>query len=372
MKKLTLFFVIITFFFVFFSFGAFSVNDSEDIQNRTEEELFSLFDQGTAEALEKIGIDSLDYSKIYNVSFSNLLSYFKTDLSEKFNEALKFFMLLLGITMIISAVKAFAGAGEENSALRLVSLMTVIMLTVGKLTPVINTVLSVIDLSGRFMLGFIPVFAGIVAFGGNPASALTYNTLTLAFAEGISVFSNNVAVPAIGAFYCLSISFSLNKSMNLSRLVSAFSKVSSVVMGLLASLFTALISIKGVMSASVDSVSAKGIRFIISSMIPVVGGAISEAYSAVVGSIGLIKGSVAVVGIVASLIINIPALFETLIYYICLSLVSFFGEAAGLSEESALLRAFSTGIKFLLLLLIYEMFILIISTGLMITIRTAS
>lgn len=369
MKKIIIYLILILSLLCAFSVPAFSAMQNDEIQSRTEAEIFDIIDEDTSAVLKKAGIDGLDYSKIYTASFSAIKDYFSQNLKEKLSDAIRCLMLLSGVLMITAAVRLFAGANAGSYGFELVCLMAVSMLTVGKLSPVINTVLSVLNVSAKFMLGYIPIFAGIVALSGNPASALTYNTLTLAFAEGISAFSNNLAVSVIGGFYCLSISFSVGKGINLSRFVSAFSKLSSVVLGLIASLFTGLISIKGIMASGVDSVSAKGIRFVLSSMIPVVGSAISEAYGAIVGSLGLIKGSVAVVGIAASLIINIPAIVQALLYYMVLSIVSFFAEASGMNDLAGIYKAFSVGIKFLLLTEIYEMFILIISTGLMLTLK---
>ncbi len=369
MKKIVIFILTAVFLCVSFGTVSFAVNDN--LESETEDKIFSLLDSDTVQELEEIGIDSLDYSKIYNVSFSNITEFFSDTLSEKLKEVLGFLTALIGALTVISAVRLLNTEKGENSAFEIVSSAIIIMLTVGKLSPVINTVLSVLNLSSKFMLGYIPIFAGIVALSGNPSGALSYNTLTLAFAEGISAFSNKFAVSVIGAFYCLSISFSFNKSLNLSRLVSAFNKFMAVVLGLIASLFTALISIRGVMSVGLDTVSSKGIKFILSSMVPVVGGAIGEAYGAIVSSLGLIKSSVAVVGIIVSLVINIPALSTALIYYFSLSLLSFTAEIFNMTDESHLLKAFATGMKFLLLLLIYEMFILIISTGLMLVMKTS-
>ncbi|MGN1419149.1 MAG: hypothetical protein ACI4W6_07455 [Acutalibacteraceae bacterium] len=368
MKKIIYFIFVIIFLLLSLSVTCFCTEE-DSLLSDTQEELFGALDDDTKEILEAFGIDSLDYDKIYSFSFSQIGDFFSETLSEKANETIKTFMLLSGVLLILCAVRTLVPSSSNSSTAELLCTVVMIIFTVSKLSEIINTVLSVVNMSAKFLLAYIPIFAALVAFSGNPSGALTYNTLALAFAQGLSAFSSSFAIPVVGGFYCLSIAFSFNENMNLSRFVSAFNRASSVVLGLISSLFAGLLSIKGIMSVSLDSVSAKGIRFMLSSMIPVVGSAISEAYSALVGSIGLIKSSVAAVGIIVCLIINIPAIICGVLYYIMLSCVSFFAEAASMQKISAVMKAFATGIKFLLLLVIFEMFILIISTGLMLMIK---
>lgn len=370
MKKIIYALIIAVLFLPLFSVEVFCTENSGDISENTGEELFSIMDYETLKALEEFGIESIDYTEIYDVSFDTLIDYFSTDIKEKATQAVKLFVTLSAMILIIFAIKTLA---DESFAdiIDLLSTMIITLIVVMNLNSVINSVLSVINVSSKFMMGYIPIFAGLLALSGNPSAALTYNTLALAVCEGISAFSNSIAISIIGVFYCLSISFSMNENFNLSRLVSAFSRVCSVALGFVASVFASFLSIRGIMSANVDTVSAKGIRFIISSAIPVVGSAISDAYSSLLGSLSIIKGSVAFIGILSCLIINIPAITQALLYFTVLSVLSFFCEAASNAKVSQLLKAFAAGIKFLLLIQIFEMFVLIISTGLMMNMKSA-
>ncbi len=350
--------------------NAFSVDESIDkIADDTQSELFSAIDSDTAKALEAMGIDSLDFDKIYNASFSSLASYFSTDAKEKAQSALKSFSILLCVLLITAAVKSITEHEDSFDCINLIAACAIVLLTVSSISDSINSVLSVLSLSSKFMTAYIPIFALIISLSGNAAAALTYNTVVLAFSQGISAFSNQLGVAVIGAFLCVSIAFSVGEAVNLNRLNSAFNRCISIAVGFVSTAFAAILSIKGVMAASVDSVGVKSVRFLISSMVPVVGSAISEAYSSLLGSINLIKDSVAVIGILAVVIINIPAIIQALFYYISMSLLSVAGESLGMAKLSSLFRSFCIGLKFLLLLVILNVFALVISTGLMLSMK---
>ena len=100
-----------------------------------------------------------------------------------------------------------------------------------------------------------------------------------------------------------------------------------------------------------------------------VGSSISDAYSSFLGSINLIKGSVAVIGILVIVIINIPIILETLAYYVSLNMLSFVAEAVNTKRAGDILRCFSCGMRILMLVSIFEMFILIISTGILLSVK---
>ena len=95
-------------------------------------------------------------------------------------------------------------------------------------------------------------------------------------------------------------------------------------------------TISGFISSSSDTLTAKTARFLVGSLIPVVGPAMSESLSAITGAVSLLKGTVGVFGAVAGLGIIAPVLVSLALWRIalCLSLCSCeifsLGSAAGL------------------------------------------
>ena len=74
-------------------------------------------------------------------------------------------------------------------------------------------------------------------------------------------------------------------------------------------LFVGVLTIKGVLGANLDALGAKGIKFAVSSFVPVVGGILSDAVETVAGSGQLIKNSLGTVGLIAvAAILIVPAL----------------------------------------------------------------
>ena len=205
-------------------------------------EFFSELDEEITDSLEKMGISELDYKNVYSISFKNIFAYFKETLPEKLKGSMGDFFSLLSVVLIVSLVSCFFHNSEQAAYFKLLSIAAVTVLTVNNLNDTVNALLSAIRLSGSFMLSFIPVLTFMLSVSGNPTTAFTYNSLIMAFSQGISGFINFIAVDFVGCFFCLSIAMNMNEVMNVNRLIAFVNKAVSFVLGITASIFTGLLS----------------------------------------------------------------------------------------------------------------------------------
>ncbi len=342
--------------------------DIGEISDEISSELFSAMDGDVADILDSMGINSENFLSYQDASLSGIGNFFKTTLKDRALSCFKKTSSLFAVTLILCLVSLLMG-DDDKGYLSLISGCAVSLMSVSLIENCLSAAVSVLKLSGNFMIAFVPVYTAVISFSGGAASAFTYNSLVLFFAEAVSGIISSLTVDLTGIFFCLALAFSVGEAISLDRFLSFVNKAVGLVLGFFASVFAGLLSIKGVLCVAVDSVAVKGIRFLISSMIPVVGASISEAYSSVLGSINLIKGSVAAVGIVAVIIINLPVVTENLIYCTVFSFLGFMSESCGDGRTAGILRCFSGGIRILLLLCVFEMFLLIISTGIMLSIK---
>ncbi len=338
-----------------------------DIKN----DLFSILSDDVENALQKMGLDDKNFDSIYNVSLSNITSYFSSSLKDTIiNSVSKCFALLSVVIIIGLFMLLFKGSGFD--LFEQISAIIVCLMMISIVKDCLGSVITVLELSSGFMISYIPIYTLIISLSGNVATAFTYNSLVLFFAESVSSFISFIMIDIMGMYFCLSIAFSMNAAINTERFISMVNRAVTFVLGFSSSVFASFLSIKSVLSTSIDSVSVRSARFLISSFIPVVGSSISEAYSSLLGSINLIKGSVAIVGILAVLIINLPVIAETLVYYLIFNLLSEITNGLGSKIVSNTFKCFACGIKIMLLLCSFQMFILIISTGIMLSFKGVS
>lgn len=365
MKKTIAFILSTVFVFCFTQLEAAAVETDEEYYS---ELLDSAIDRETAEKLEEIGLYDFSADEIFSVSFDRIGEYFSVGLKEKTAEAFSAFFRMLCVIVILVCIKSFL-CTEKSESITIISVISVVLLSVNVSNEVLEVLLSTLKTGGNFMIAFIPIYTVILSLAGNVSSAITYNTVTFTFAQIISMLINGYATDLTGVFLSMSMAFSLNSTMNLNRFISSVNKLVSTVVGFLASGFAAMLSVRGILSATIDSATSKSIKFLIGSLIPVVGSSISDAYSTVLGSINVIKGSIAVAGIIIMLVICVPPILEGVLYCLSLSVLSYISEMAQFNEISSVFKAFQSAIRTVILLNVFQLFIMLVSTGIMITLK---
>ncbi len=365
MKKLLYFSIVCILFLSSF----FSVSALSDIKDDLSDRLFSNMEEDITEKLDDFGIASLDSENIYNISFKSLFSYFKKGFTDCFSGCLRLFAKVFGIIITGGAVSFIINEKKYQDILNALLVPFITLIFVDEINLCISSALSLLKMNGNFMLSFVPVYAISIAVSGNPATAVTYNTIVMGFGQTLSAVINYGFVDLIGCFFCLSIGFSVNSNINFSRFLNAVNRFITFALGLISTVFASVLSVKGIFSSATDSVAAKSIRFAIGSLIPVIGSSISESYSTLIGSIGILKNSVAVIGLIAVVLINLPVITEIVLFNVLLNILSFISEILDCKEVSDLLKAFACGVKIIGLLIVFEAFILIISTALMLTLK---
>ena len=365
MKKAITFIIIVVLVVCFVQIGATAAETDEEYYS---ELLDSAIDRETADKLEEIGIYDFSADEIFSVSFDRIGEYFSVGLKEKMTEAFSAFFRMMCVLVILVSVKSFLCI-EKSESITIIAVISIVLLSVDVCNEVLSVLLGTLKTGGSFMLAFVPIYTVILSLAGNVSSAVTYNTVTFSFAQILSLLINSYAADLTGVFLSLSMAFSLNSTINLNRFISSVNKLVTTVVGFLASGFAAMLSVRGVLSATIDSATSKSIKFLIGSLIPVVGSSISDAYSTVLGSINVIKGSIAVAGIIIMLVICIPPILEGVLYCLSFSVLSYISEMAQFNEISSVFKAFQSAVRTVILLNIFQLFIMLVSTAIMITIK---
>ena len=140
---------------------------------------------------------------------------------------------------------------------------------------------------------------------------------------------------------------------------------------MISTLFITMLSLKGILSASADTVAVRGVRFMIGNLIPVVGGAISDAYTSITGTLILVKNTAAVFGVIAVTIINLPVVAECLCWIFGLNMLAILSDMFSQDKASSLLRSVSSVVTLLLVSLIFIVVVFVLSVGLVMVIKGA-
>ena len=144
---------------------------------------------------------------------------------------------------------------------------------------------------------------------------------------------------------------------------SAINKGAASLLGITTTLFVGLLTLQGIVGGAADTLSSRALRFSLSSMVPVVGGSLSEAFSAVKGCLGLLKSTVGGFGMLATALIVLPPLLQCAVWSLGLALCTAAAELFGLGQISALLRSAQAVVKTLIAVLAACSLFMIVATA---------
>jgi stage III sporulation protein AE len=126
--------------------------------------------------------------------------------------------------------------------------------------------------------------------------------------------------------------------------------------------YTTYMGITGAVSGTTDAAALKATKVTISSVIPVVGGILSDASEAVLVSAGLLKNAAGIYGILALLAIFISPFVKIGVHYLILKLAAAVCSIFGSKEITGLIEDFSTAMGLLLAMTGAICLLLLIST----------
>ncbi len=332
----------------------------EQLRNSGIDEIQDAVPPTVREYFSENGIDLYDENWISSFTAENIFSHIRRFLKEGAAAPLAAGGALLAVILIAAAIHA---AEPKRTSADTAEYAAAIASAILVLLPAVSVIRSSIDaLKGIsvFLLSFIPVFAVITAAAGGAATAASMSALLLTAAEGVSAFSSFVISPLMGGYLALSISAAVSPVVKKSGLAEAVKKISLWGMGLISTVFTAILGIQTAVNAPADTLTMKTAKFIVGSAVPMAGSALSEALSTISASMGFLRSSVGIYGAAVCLLTFLPLILELLLWRAVMLAGSAAAELFSLSGIGGILKAMDAMLAVLtgILLLVGAMFII--------------
>ena len=350
---------------------AFSVDD-EGYEEYLENYDFSFLEDlgsDTYDLLDELGLTTFDYNTLVNFSISDFTNSVKDILKGAAQTPLEACIVIL-VFIIISSffqnLKSTMIDSEMSTLFSTVSALIIAVVLAIKMKTAISLACSSIAICADFIYAFIPVFCVIVATSGNTVAAFSTNTLLLSLAQTLNYISKNIFVPLTNCFLSIGICAGLRSELNLKSLLAFMKKYITTGISVCAAAFVSVLSIKTAVAARADAIGLRSIRFAINSVVPVIGSAISEGLLSIQSYSSLIRSSVGVVGIIAVVLVFLPAIIEVVFWRFFLLLSSIISDVFGDKSVTLVLKAFCDAMLIMNVILILSMVTTIISIGILI------
>lgn len=349
-------------------------NEEEYIQTLEQFDLSFLeeLDEDTYKVLDELGLTDFDYNKIIDFSFSDIADYLKEMIADGVKKPLYSCGIILLIIILSSFFQGFRESVNDSemiSLLSTVSALVIAVLLVSQLKYSISSACAAISVCADFIFAFVPAFCIIVAASGNTVTAFSTNTLLLSLAQALNFISENIFLPLSNCFLAVGICSGIRSELNLQQLIFNLKKYLTTAISVCATAFVSILSIKTAVSARADAIGLRSMRFAINSVVPVIGGAISEGLLSIQAYSSLIKSSVGIVGIIAVLTVFVPPVLNVSFWRLFLSLCRTVSDIFNDRSVSSVLKAFEDSLLIMNVILILSMVTTIISIGILIAAR---
>lgn len=378
MKK----FIFLMVFFITIMLSSFTVYaDTEDATEYTTEDIYnSQYEQSGADdllreltpevkkQLKDIGVTSPSWQELNSMSFFDIFGSIMNTIQQQSVTPLNCVVKIMGVVMLvalINSVKSSLGSSSLTAVLNSVATLTVSIILIQPVCQTIEYSTTIIKLSADFMLIFIPVMAGIMLTMGQSLQAAGSYTMVMGAGTAVSQISNNILVPLLNTFLGISVVSGISQRVNLNGFCELINKVLKWVLTFTMSVFTAILTMQSIISSSADSAGVKATRFAISSFVPLVGGALSEAYQTVRGCMGMLKSGVGVFAILATGTIYLPAIISCLLWLAAINIAIALAGVFDMGDIIKLLKSVTTVINSLIAILLCCMIIFIVSSAIM-------
>ena len=330
--------------------------------------MWNSIDDETADMLESMGITSEgNINDLFELTPDRVLSAMWSVFGTSFSELKKSFFSVLSIIVTVALFSSLLKNGKVSEAALHIGQLTVVFILIAVNGELFTDCRASIELTEDFMLCLLPVITGIISFSGHPSLALSVNSLVFSFAQGISAFFANIlpAVSVLGT--AVGAACALSPFNKFGALCKIISKCVNICAAFISGIFVAVLSVRGVIAGAADTVTIKGLRFLVGSSIPVVGSAIGDALNSLSAGLGLIKNSVLVIGVIAVALINIAPLIKTALWSLLSYFLSMFSEILYIPKISEFISSLRSVLSVLIAVTCFNTFLYVISCAILLT-----
>ena len=253
---------------------------------------------------------------------------------------------LISTVLLCSLVSSFC-TGAARRAVCFASAAAVTALCAGDFRSMLAVGADTVDGLSVFLACFLPVAAGAMALSGAEVSSAFLCTGAGVLSHRILSVISGLMVPLLYAYLALTTAEAASGEKSPGTLAAVIPKFLKQAIRVTLFVFTAYLSVTGIVSGRADAVALKAAKMTVSTVVPMVGNLLADASESVLVSAALLQQSVGVFGLLAGLAILIVPFLRISLRYLLLNLTAAVCAAFGTPEASRQLGSVSTAMGYL-------------------------
>lgn len=371
--------IIVMVLIVFLSNSSYA-NDNQTIIEQQEEFKIQDFiknaEKFTGEFFEDIDINEILNDAIKGeVDNSTLLKKVLNILGKEVTTNIKSLVSILAIILIHSILKSISESLENNNISKLIYYVQYILIVTVIMSNFTDIIKLVQDTTGNligFMNALVPLLITLMMYTGSITTSSVVEPIILFMINFIGNIIQNLIIPFVLVLTSLVIISKISDKVHIDKLSKFFKSGIVWFLGIVLTVFVGIVSLEGTLSSSVDGITAKTTKAVVSSAIPVVGKILGDAVDTVLGCGIVLKNAVGLVGVVIVIGICIMPILKLFVLSVSYKLLSTVVQPIADEKIIDLLEQIGDIFKIFLGILCAISFMLIIGTTLVLKISNGT
>lgn len=281
--------------------------------------------EGLQQAAEEYAPD-IDWTQTpdLNAGLSSLLETGTESLRGVVQKAMRSGLLLLTIVMLTGLAEGAAacGTGKTVQAVPVAAALAITAVSVTDANTLIGLGKEVIEKMELFSKALLPTVAAAMAASGSPGGAAARQLAVMLFSDVLMSLINRVLLPLVYAYIATCTAYAAVGNEGLKRIASTLKWVVTSILTVVLLAFVGYLTVSGVIAGTTDAITLKAAKFTVSSVVPVVGGILSDAAETVLAGAGILKNSVGVFGMLAVLGMCVVPFLQLGVHYLMYKVAS--------------------------------------------------
>ncbi len=279
-------------------------------------------------------------------SIESLLDTLTSQLISTLTDNIGMMVSVIGVLVVMGIYDAlrdsFAAKGTEKIA-DFFCAAAVALVICPPLMERANELGQVIHELSDYMKISLPILSSLLVASGNVGAASVLNFFIYQAATIAGNLFSSLLLPLASTYMSIGIAAAIIDNDGLKNLATSIRTITTKAMVFFCTIFTALLSLQGVISGAGDTVSRRTLKLAVGSFVPVAGNLMSESVDTFMSGVSLIRSVAGVFGVIVIFYLIIIPILKTLSNYLLVKISAFVGDMIGTTRIRSLLTIVADG-----------------------------
>ena len=266
------------------------------------------------------------------------------------------------VTLLLLGLLVGRPAGAYVEILAVLGFGSLSLSTAMQLTALVGSTAQ--DCS-TYLTAFVPVFGGVAAAGGQTSGALVYSGMFFAMSGFLCAVIRKLLLPVMQIYFCFSVCACLWGNRGITDAAALFARCMHWLLKVCGALFSLVLGLQNTLAATVDNAALRTGKGLLQGAIPVVGDAAAAALTGAAAALQLLKGSLALAGLLALAALFAPVFLQSIAYTLVFAAAGVIAGATGQKPCAQLCRLYFEGARLCGSVLVLYFFMIFLSTALL-------